>query len=51
MKGMTYPGAGSDGVELITNENLVGEKYGIINDKPWRRKALVVSDESQRVFY
>jgi hypothetical protein len=36
---------------LITNEKLVGEKYGIINDKPWRRKALVASDESHRAFY
>jgi hypothetical protein len=51
MEAMTYPAPGSDGVELITNENLVGEKYGIINDKPWRRKALVASDESHRAFY
>jgi hypothetical protein len=36
---------------LIVNSRIIGEKYGLINDRPWRRRALVVSDESKREFF
>lgn len=37
--------------ELITNERMAGEKYGIVNNKPWRRTALVTADGSLREFF
>jgi len=48
---MALPDAGAGQPELITNENMTGEKYGIVNNKPWRRTALITSDASGREFF
>ena len=48
---MSHPDASVGMPDLITNERMTGEKYGIINYETWRRTSLVVSDAARREFF
>lgn len=53
MDGMSYPDQDVEKKHpnLIVNSRIIGEKYGLINDRPWRRKPLAVSDDNKREFF